>query len=228
MNQLAKLIQGAKEKAENAEKKVPENKKKKKNEEQSVQLVAQHVYPLNKSQTKHVWIALSANHLFSPIVKISGVKNQSILFNEDEWAAFVDQQGVLTHYFYSTDPIWQPIKVNSKVIEFVTIHERKVIKIRDDRSYEVYLGWETVMELWNKLDVIKYRLKCLSSEEFGHFYGNLITGVADMSGDYKINIMNVLEPLMAINCNNAAVMLEVLVSLPGKVELDVEVAKVFK
>ncbi|XP_031359270.1 uncharacterized protein LOC116182857 [Photinus pyralis] len=227
MEHLTKYIEDAKKKVGEVVK-TPSVKAEQEETKVHRQLFNQYSYSLNKSQSKFVSVGLSPDISLLPVVKLSGVKGQYIVFDEKEWKAFLEQQGVITNYFYSTYAIWHPIKILTKTIDFLTISDRRVIKISELGPYEIYLGWESILELWNKLDLIKFRLNCMSSEEFGNFYTNLITGVAGMPGEPKTNIMNVLDPLMAINCNNAGIMLEVVTLLPGKVELDVEVAKVFK
>ncbi|KAF5303772.1 hypothetical protein FQA39_LY09845 [Lamprigera yunnana] len=60
---------------------------------------------------------------------------------------------------------------------------------------EVYIGWESVSEVWSLESVLNYRLSYTSSSNFKHFYEDVIRAVAEMSGDVKINIDNIVNRL---------------------------------
>ncbi|KAF5278416.1 hypothetical protein FQA39_LY05905 [Lamprigera yunnana] len=60
---------------------------------------------------------------------------------------------------------------------------------------EVYLGWESVSEVWSLESVFRYRLSYSSGSNFKYFYEDVIRAVAEMSGDVKINIYNIINRL---------------------------------
>ncbi|KAF5298570.1 hypothetical protein FQA39_LY11771 [Lamprigera yunnana] len=60
---------------------------------------------------------------------------------------------------------------------------------------EVYLGWESVSEVWSLESVLRYRLSYSSGSNFKYFYEDVIRAVAEMSGDVKINIYNIINRL---------------------------------
>ncbi|KAF5279656.1 hypothetical protein FQA39_LY18260 [Lamprigera yunnana] len=60
---------------------------------------------------------------------------------------------------------------------------------------EVYLGWESVSKVWSLESVLRYRLSYSSGSNFKYFYEDVIRAVAEMSGDVKINIYNIINRL---------------------------------
>ncbi|KAF5275485.1 hypothetical protein FQA39_LY18640 [Lamprigera yunnana] len=60
---------------------------------------------------------------------------------------------------------------------------------------EVYLGWKSVSEVWSLESVLRYRLSYSSGSNFKYFYEDVIRAVAEMSGDVKINIYNIINRL---------------------------------
>ncbi|KAF5290564.1 hypothetical protein FQA39_LY14693 [Lamprigera yunnana] len=60
---------------------------------------------------------------------------------------------------------------------------------------EVYLDWESVAEAWSLESVLRYRLSYSSGSNFKYFYEDVIRAVAEMSGDVKINIYNIINRL---------------------------------
>ncbi|KAF5279240.1 hypothetical protein FQA39_LY18312 [Lamprigera yunnana] len=82
-------------------------------------------------------------------------------------------------------------QIGSKTITFEMIEEKKILRIEDMCGNEVYLGWESVSEVWSLESVFSYRLSYSSGSNFKHFYEDVIRAVAEMSGDVKINIYNI-------------------------------------
>ncbi|KAF5302131.1 hypothetical protein FQA39_LY10466 [Lamprigera yunnana] len=60
---------------------------------------------------------------------------------------------------------------------------------------EVYLGWESVSEVWSLESVCRYRLSYSSGSNFKYFFEDVIRAVAEMSGDVKTNIYNIINRL---------------------------------
>ncbi|KAF5294220.1 hypothetical protein FQA39_LY13468 [Lamprigera yunnana] len=75
------------------------------------------------------------------------------------------------------------------------IEEKKILKIEDMSGNEVYLGWESVSEVWSLESVLRYRLSYSSGSNFKYFYEDVIRVVAEMSGDVKINIYDIINRL---------------------------------
>ncbi|KAF5271954.1 hypothetical protein FQA39_LY07971 [Lamprigera yunnana] len=86
-------------------------------------------------------------------------------------------------------------KLVQKTLTFEMIEEKKILKIEDMFGNEVYLGWESVSEVWSLESVLRYRLSYCSGSNFKYFYEDVIRAVAEMSGDVKINIYNIINRL---------------------------------
>lgn len=188
-------------------------------------LISQCIYFLNKSKSKCVCVGLSAHLTFSPAVKLFGLRNQCMFFDETEWKLVTENLENLMNYFHAGDTPWPPMKIGSKTIMFQTVAKNKVIKFQDLGDSELYLGWESLAELRELLPIISYRVDTLASQEFKMFYDSIIEGVAEMPGNFKVNIMNILAPLKELHCENMCSMLEILHFLPEKICVDMEVAK---
>jgi hypothetical protein len=188
-------------------------------------IVNQSLYFLNKSKSKFVSVGLSPTlSQFEPVVQINGVKNQCATFDKIEWGLLLENQGIIENYFREGDCQWQPLNVGSKTIHFLTIERKKIIKIENFES-EVWLAWETLAELWDLLPLIKHRLEILSNEGFKEFYFMMINGIVDLPGDYKINIMNILQQLTNnANASNVSCMMEVLHFLSDRIIADLSLA----
>ncbi|KAF5279310.1 hypothetical protein FQA39_LY18289 [Lamprigera yunnana] len=91
--------------------------------------------------------------------------------------------------------MWKPRQIGSKTLTFEMIEEKKILKIEDMSGNEVYLGWESVSEVWSLESVLRYRLSYSSGSNFKYFYEDVIRAVAEMSGDVKINIYNIINRL---------------------------------
>ncbi|KAF5279277.1 hypothetical protein FQA39_LY18297 [Lamprigera yunnana] len=64
------------------------------------------------------------------------------------------------------DTMWKPRQIGSKTLTFEMIVEKKILKIEDMSGNEVYLGWESVSEVWSLESVLRYRLSYSSSSNF--------------------------------------------------------------
>lgn len=194
-----------------------------------VNLINETNYFLNKSKTKNVSIGLAPQLAFSPVLKICGNNNnnnnQSMVFEKEEWLNLLDNETNLRNYFQSGDVHWAPVSVGSKLISFHTIKYKKVIKITKSDS-ELWLGWESVVEMFHLAHLINKRWEFLTLNTFESFYKNLISGVASMAGDHNVNIINILTTLNEVdNAANALYMMEMLYFEAQKVLVDIEIAK---
>ncbi|KAF5281747.1 hypothetical protein FQA39_LY17705 [Lamprigera yunnana] len=68
------------------------------------------------------------------------------------------------------DTMWKPRQIGSKTLTFEMIEENKILKIEDMSGNEVYLGWESVSEVWSLESVLGYRLSYSSGSNFKYFY----------------------------------------------------------
>ncbi|KAF5297591.1 hypothetical protein FQA39_LY12067 [Lamprigera yunnana] len=62
--------------------------------------------------------------------------------------------------------MWKPRQIGSKTLTFQMIEEKKILKIEDMSGNEVYLGWESVSEVWSLESVLRYRLSYSSEIQF--------------------------------------------------------------
>ncbi|KAF5282118.1 hypothetical protein FQA39_LY17674 [Lamprigera yunnana] len=66
--------------------------------------------------------------------------------------------------------MWKPRQIGSKTLTFEMIEEKKILKIEDMSGNEVYLGWESVSEVWSLESVLRYRLSYSSGSNLKYFY----------------------------------------------------------
>ncbi|KAF5299538.1 hypothetical protein FQA39_LY11540 [Lamprigera yunnana] len=113
------------------------------------------------------------------------------------------------------DMMWKPKHIGSKSLTFEMIEEKKILRIEDVCGNEVYLGWESVSEVWSLQTVLSYRLSYSSGSNFKHFYDDVIRAVAEVSGDVKINIYNIVNRISE-KSDDVYCMLEILLFMPEK------------
>ncbi|KAF5298569.1 hypothetical protein FQA39_LY11770 [Lamprigera yunnana] len=89
---------------------------------------------------------------------------------------------------------------------------------------EVYLGWESVLEVWTLASVLSYRLSYSSGTNFEHFYENVRRAEAEMSRDVKINLYNIINRLSE-KPDDVCCMLEVFLFMPKKTLFDVQLKR---
>lgn len=182
-------------------------------------------YPLNKSQTKFVSVGLRPDSGFWPIVQIYGEKNDWVTFDEPEWKQLIESQIAILNYWSVRDVTFQPLTIYSKSIAFLTIGPNKVIHIRDQCGAEIYLGLESLLELWELVILINLKLELVRGLDFNQFYGSIITGVADLPGEAKSNILTVLAPVIQAQSENAYCMLEMVKFAEEIINADIETEK---
>lgn len=67
-------------------------------------LINESMYYVNKSRSKWVSVGFSLERKYTPVIKLSGSKyNQNVIFNEHQWNSFLNNQGIMLSYIYSTD-----------------------------------------------------------------------------------------------------------------------------
>ncbi|KAF5280133.1 hypothetical protein FQA39_LY18135 [Lamprigera yunnana] len=120
--------------------------------------------------------------------------------------------------------MWKPRQIGSKILTFEIIEEKKILKIEDMSGNEVYLGWESVSEVWSLQSVLRYRLSYSSGSNFKYFYEDVIRAVAEMSEDVKINIYNIINRLSE-KSDDVYCILEVLLFMPEKALFDVQLER---
>lgn len=180
-------------------------------------------YPLNKSKSKFATVGLCCYGSFGTAVVLHGQKNDWILLDDAEWKILCENAGLIRNYLYSSGEFQpQPVAINGmKKICFHTIGENKVILLQDRTASDVYLGAESIVELWELVSLIDYRKEILKTLEFDKFYVNIINGVANFPGDYKNNIESVLANLN-IKSDNVLCMREMLKYAEQIIRCDVE------
>lgn len=186
-------------------------------------LLLPRTYHLNKSRGKFATVGLCCNGSFGAVVVIHGQKNDWMLLDEVEWKTLCEYQSIIRNYFCSGgDFQQQPMVINNlKRICFRAIGVNKVIVLQELCGSEVYLGIESVVELWELLSLIEYRKEVLKSLEFHKFYCNVIKGVANLPGDCKNNIESVLSNLN-IHSENVLCMREMLKYAEQIIRCDIE------
>ncbi|KAF5280009.1 hypothetical protein FQA39_LY05390 [Lamprigera yunnana] len=122
------------------------------------------------------------------------------------------------------DTMWKPRQIGSKTLTFDIIDVKKILRIEDMCGNEVYLGWESVSEVRSLESVLRYRLSYSSGSNFKHFYEDVIRAVAEMSGDVKINIYNIVNRLYE-KFDDVCFMLEVLLFMLKKALFDVQLKR---
>ncbi|KAF5287819.1 hypothetical protein FQA39_LY15680 [Lamprigera yunnana] len=155
----------------------------------------QTIYYLNKSKSKWISVGFYYPFEFASVVKIFGRSKQYVIFKEEEWIQFHEQRENINKYFQTFDTMWKPRQIGSKTLTFEMMEEKKILKIEDMSGNEVYLGWESVSQVWSLESVLRYRLSYSSGSNFKYFYEDVIRAVAEMSGDVKINIYNIINRL---------------------------------
>ncbi|KAF5277679.1 hypothetical protein FQA39_LY18436 [Lamprigera yunnana] len=187
-------------------------------------LLNQTIYYLNKSKSKWISVGLYYPFEFASVVKIFGRSKQYVIFKEEEWILFHEQRENINKYFQTFDTMWKPRQIGSKTLTFETIEEKKILKIEDMSGNEVYLGWESVSEVWSLESVLRYRLSYFSGSNLKHFYEDVIRAVAEMSGDVKINVYNIINRLSE-KSDDVCCMLEVLLFMREKALFDVQLER---
>lgn len=189
-------------------------------------LLNHRVYPLNKSRSKFATVGLRAYGWFSPVVQLCGLKKDWIIFDEPEWKVFVGNKSAIDKYYEANELIPPPINLScNKRILFQSVNSNKVIIVQDNSGGELWLGAETLKELWTILNIVEYNLEIQKSLEFHTFYDKIIKGIASMVGNYKENIVSVLDNLIVAS-ENKVCMMEMLKFSEEIIKCDIEMEQV--
>ena len=177
----------------------------------SAALINESRYYLNKSKSKWISIGFSLEKKYIPVVKLGGYKNnQNVIFTEDQWVSFLNQQGIIMGFIHSDSFGWQSMEGNGFQLHFILIKESRVIKITQEGGNCVYLAEDGINEANKLADLIQYRLDLLKSQEFSKYYNILVAGVSSKNGDILQNVYNVISPLKNLNSQNIYCVLELL------------------
>ncbi|KAF5273441.1 hypothetical protein FQA39_LY07458 [Lamprigera yunnana] len=160
-------------------------------------LLNQRIYYLNKYKSKWISVGLYYQFEFASVVKIFGRSKQYVIFKEEEWIQFREQRENMNKYFQTCDMMWKPRPIGSKTLTFEMTEENKILRIKDVCGNEVYLGWESVLEVW---------------------------AVAEMSGDVKINIYNIVNRLSE-KSDAVCFFLDFFLFMPEKALFDVQLER---
>ncbi|KAF5280162.1 hypothetical protein FQA39_LY18119 [Lamprigera yunnana] len=171
-------------------------------------ILNQTIYYLNKFKSKWISVGLYYPFEFASVVKIFGRFKQYVIFKEEEWIQFHEQRENINKYFQTFDTMWKPRQIGSKTLTFEMIEEKKILKIEDMSGNEVYL------------DILSYS----SGSNFKYFYEDVIRAVAEMSGDVKINIYNIINQLSE-KSDDVCCILEILLFMPEKALFDVQLER---
>jgi hypothetical protein len=175
-------------------------------------LICESVFYLNKSNSKWISVGLSLERNYKPVIKLGGNKNQHAIFNEDQWISFLNNQGIMMSFIYATNNNfgWDPMLGSGYEIHFVFINNSRIIRIIQDGGNEVFLAGETLTEVVNLTNLIKYRFDLLKSQDFSNYYNIIISGISVKQDNIIKRIYDVISPSKNINSINIACILELL------------------
>jgi hypothetical protein len=174
-------------------------------------LINESVYYLTKSKSKWVSVGFSLERKYNPVIKLGGNKNnQQVVFNEDQWISFLNNQGSMLNYIHSNSFGWNPMQGNGYEIHFVFVGDTRIIKITQCGENEIFLAGDTINEIANLADLVNYRFGILKNQEFSKYFNLLISGVASTNGDLIKNIYNIISPLQPPHTSNICCVLELL------------------
>ncbi|CAG9762670.1 unnamed protein product [Ceutorhynchus assimilis] len=186
-------------------------------------LIGEKKYYINKSQSKWVSVGFSLERKYIPVVKLGGYKNkQNVIFDEEQWISFLNNQKNLLSFVYSKSTGWQSLSGNGYEIQFVFIGESRIIKITQDGGNEIFLAGETINELINLVNLIKYSFDLLKSQEFLNYYNRVISMVSNKNGDLNKNVYENISPSTNPNSENDSCVLELLIFYSDCIIEDVE------
>lgn len=181
-------------------------------------VLGERIYKLNKSKCKFISTGLSYDMCYTPCVKMSGNKNDVIVFDENEWAQFITNESIITNYLYSNDKV-EPIRAGSFSIYFEQISASRVIKIWKNNSH-VYLGFESICKLWELLPLVKYRVDMIKRLQFANYFKIVQKGLQRQGGNVFENVKNLLPPSENSNSENFGMLMELMYIYPDVFETE--------
>lgn len=181
------------------------------NKNQGGALINETVYYINKSKSKWVSVGFSLERKYIPVIKLGGFKNkQNVTFDEEQWISFLNNQKNMLGFIYSKSTGWQPMSGNGYEIHFVFIGDSRIIKITQDGGNEIFLAGDTINELINLVNLIKYRFDILKSQEFSKYYNIVISSVSAKNGDLNKNVYESISASTNQNSVNVCCVMELL------------------
>jgi hypothetical protein len=177
--------------------------------------IQQWFHPLNKSTNKYICIGLSVED-FSSLIKLSGNVGYSIILTEDEWREILVYQGVITNNLYLSASNLEPLMLGSIKLYFEKIHDKNVLKIQKN-GYYIYLGEETVCNLWQLIPLIEKRLTLLKNQQFKQYFSIFKNNYANDRSDIINKIFEVLTAQENAS-ENVCTIMELLISHPTILE----------
>jgi hypothetical protein len=175
-------------------------------------VIGERKFHLNKSRTKFLSIGLAHDFNYEPFVKLSGNKCDVILFNREEWKYFLTYQGIVTNYFCSND-LMDSIETENFRVDFEQVQNSRVVKISKNNSY-IYLGYETICNLWERTPLIEYRLDILERLQFTNYFKIVQKGLQTYAGNIFDNALNLLQPSKNRNSENVSMIMELIYLYP--------------
>lgn len=169
-------------------------------------------FALNKSNTKSICVGLCENFNYEPCIVLAGTKSDKIIFTLKEWSDLLSHQGIISNYFYMFDTM-DSITTDSFTIHFERFSTKQVISLEKDWN-NLYLGFETVCNLWELLPLIKYQAEMMKNLKFATYFNVLKSGLQKQTGNLFSNALNILRPEENPNSQNVSLTLEVLYLYP--------------
>lgn len=177
----------------------------------NIDIIQQWFHTLNKSVCKYICIGLSVED-FNPCIKISGSKGAAIVLNESEWRELLIYQGVITSRLFLSDTREEPLEFGNIGVHFENINGENVLKIKKN-SFYLYLGKETVNNLWQLIPILEKRFTLLKNQQFKQYFSIFKNNYANCGG----GIINKIYEVLCTEDNsieNACAVLELAVSHP--------------
>ncbi|KAF5281364.1 hypothetical protein FQA39_LY17806 [Lamprigera yunnana] len=88
--------------------------------------------------------------------------------------------------------MWKARQIGSKTLTFEMVEEKKILRIEDMCGNEVYLGWESMSEVWSLESVLSYKLSYSSEIQF---IKNMWMLYAEQHWTKTIDLKSAVEPL---------------------------------
>lgn len=174
-------------------------------------LLNETVYYINKSKSKWVAVGFGLENHYKPVIKLAGQKNnQYVIFNEYQWASFLNNQGIILSFIYSNNFGYHSIRENDYELHFVFIDGSRILQIKQAGGNEIFLGGDSINELISLTNIIKYRFDMLMAQDFSKYYNILISAVSLKNGDLIKNVYDIVSPTTNINSENVCCVLEML------------------
>ncbi|KAF5269106.1 hypothetical protein FQA39_LY08776 [Lamprigera yunnana] len=122
-----------------------------------------------------------------------GRPKQYLVFKEQEWTLYDEQRENINKYFQTFDTMWKSIQIGLKALTLEMIEEKKILWIADMCGNKIYLGSESVPELWSIESVLSYRLSYSSGSNLKHFYEDMCMLYAEQHWTKAIDLKSAVE-----------------------------------